>query len=212
VYRLKFGLRGLDAATARDRALAAFDRDRLTQVAKRLAPRVPIAVAREAAAKRRVELEQITSKRAQLVDELANMREPIVAPARLVSRIDALDREVRAVSKAISRSARAGFIRRCASAAASTGARIAVALACRRARIPHLGKAKVPQPEWVVTFSHQASCGRRAGMSFVLVLVAVFLACFFGRGKVVSDLSRCAVIAPTNRGSASAPRLAAGPR
>jgi hypothetical protein len=115
------------AATAWDRALAAFDRDRLTEVAKRLAPRVPIPVAREAAAKRRVELEQITSKRAQLVDELANMREPIVAPARLVSRIDALDREVRAVSKAISRSARASFIRRCASAAASTGARIAVA-------------------------------------------------------------------------------------
>ena len=74
---------------------AVFERDRLAEVARRLAPRVAEAAAREAARLRRSELERVTSERNRLAEEMRLMREPIIEVAHLVKRIDALDREVR---------------------------------------------------------------------------------------------------------------------
>ena len=76
---------------------AVFEHDRLAAAAPKLAEQAVTAAAREATMKRRAELERVTAARNQLVDELADMRAPIVALANLVSRVDALDRETRSL-------------------------------------------------------------------------------------------------------------------
>ena len=76
---------------------AVFEHDRLAAAAKRLAEQAITADAREAAAKRRAELARVTSERDRLVEELADMRASIVALARLVARVDALDREIKSL-------------------------------------------------------------------------------------------------------------------
>jgi chromosome segregation ATPase len=77
---------------------AVFERDRLAEVARRLAPRVAEAAAREATMRRRSELARVTSERNRLAEEMARMVEPIVQIAHLVSRIDACDREIRSLN------------------------------------------------------------------------------------------------------------------
>jgi hypothetical protein len=77
---------------------AVFERDRLAEVARRLAPRVTEAAAREAVERRRSELERVLSERNRLAEEMARMVEPIIEVARLISRIDALDREARSLN------------------------------------------------------------------------------------------------------------------
>ena len=76
---------------------AVFEHDRLAAAAKRLAEQAITADAREAAAKGRAELARVTSERDRLVEELADMRASIVALARLVARVDALDREIKSL-------------------------------------------------------------------------------------------------------------------
>jgi hypothetical protein len=73
---------------------AIFERDRLAEVARRLAPRVAEAAAREATMKRRAELERVLARN-RLAEEMARMVEPIMQIAHLVSRIDASDCEIR---------------------------------------------------------------------------------------------------------------------
>jgi hypothetical protein len=76
---------------------AVFEHVRLAEVAKRLAPRVIAAIAREAAQHRRAELERVLAERNRLAEEMARMRDPIVQIARLLSRIDACNREIKSL-------------------------------------------------------------------------------------------------------------------
>jgi hypothetical protein len=76
---------------------AVFEHDRLAAAATKLAEQAVTAAAGEAAMKRRAELARVTAARNQLVEELADMRAPIVALARLVARVDALDREIKSL-------------------------------------------------------------------------------------------------------------------
>ena len=77
---------------------AVFERDRLVEVARRLAARAIDAAAREAARLRRSELERLLAERNRLAEEMARMVEPIMQIAHLVSRIDACDREIRSLN------------------------------------------------------------------------------------------------------------------
>ena len=76
---------------------AAFRRDRMTEAARQLAQRVGALRAREADRRKRAELERVSAERNRLVEELADMRASIVALARLVARVDALDREIKSL-------------------------------------------------------------------------------------------------------------------
>ena len=87
---------------------AAFERDRLAEVSRRLSTRVGEATAREAAKHRRSELERVLAERNRLAEEMARMVEPIVQIAHLVSRIDACDREIRSLNFSHVRPALAG--------------------------------------------------------------------------------------------------------
>ena len=85
-------------AARRTMDAAAFRRDRMTEAARQLAQRVGALRAREADRRRRAELERVLAERNRLAEEMARMREPIIEVARLISRIDALDREAKSLN------------------------------------------------------------------------------------------------------------------
>jgi hypothetical protein len=85
-------------AARRTMDAAAFRRDRLAEAARQLAQRVGALRAREADRSRRAELERVLAERNRLAEEMERMRESIIEVARLISRIDALDREARSLN------------------------------------------------------------------------------------------------------------------
>ena len=77
---------------------AVFRRDRMAEAARQLGQRVGALRTREADCRRRAELERVLAERNRLAEEMERMREPIIEVARLISRIDALDREARSLN------------------------------------------------------------------------------------------------------------------
>jgi hypothetical protein len=73
---------------------ALFRRDRLREAATKLAQRVDELKALEKARAERAEHEQVLAERNRLAEEMERMAEPILRIARLVSKIEACDREI----------------------------------------------------------------------------------------------------------------------
>jgi hypothetical protein len=74
---------------------AGFERDRLTEAAKKLATRLVELKAAEDSAALRAEHEALSSERDRLVGELVGMTDTLVRIGKLAMQIDACDREVR---------------------------------------------------------------------------------------------------------------------